>query len=176
MLYFFLSNSILIGLIMLVRIHGSFTISLPIGFALLTVLWSYLLQEYTSFHHVPSPASTTKILTSTRVRWWLWFLLLLWWSQITIHYLEPLALSRGVSEYIIGILFVAVGTSLPELVTTIIAYAQWSRDIAFGNIIGSNIFNIFGVLAMSSFLGPIAIEESYRKDAVMMMLCGVIFV
>jgi len=66
----------------------------------------------------------------------------------------------GVSEVVIGLTIVAAGTSLPELVTSIVASIRHERDIAVGNIIGSNIFNIMGVLGLSSILSPSGISVS----------------
>jgi len=66
----------------------------------------------------------------------------------------------GVSEVVIGLTIVAAGTSLPELVTSIVASIRHERDIAVGNIIGSNIFNIMGVLGLSSILSPSGITVS----------------
>ena len=60
----------------------------------------------------------------------------------------------GVSELIIGLTVVAVGTSLPELATSIIAARRGEREIAVGNVVGSNIFNILGVLGLTSAIAP----------------------
>lgn len=66
----------------------------------------------------------------------------------------------GVSELIIGLTVVAAGTSLPEVVTSIIASIRGERDIAVGNVVGSNIFNIMAVLGVSSIIAPSGIEVS----------------
>jgi cation:H+ antiporter len=71
-----------------------------------------------------------------------------------------IAASLGVSERVIGITIVAIGTSLPELVTTVIAATKKQSDIALGNIIGSNIFNLFFVIGLSSLIKPINIDWS----------------
>ncbi len=63
----------------------------------------------------------------------------------------------GVSELIIGLTIVAAGTSLPEVVTSILAAIRGERDIAVGNVVGSNIFNIMGVLGLSSIIAPAGI-------------------
>lgn len=68
-----------------------------------------------------------------------------------------LARDAGVSETVIGLTIVAVGTSLPELVVTLIAAFRGRSDVAFGNIVGSNIYNILGILGISSVLAPITI-------------------
>lgn len=64
----------------------------------------------------------------------------------------------GVSELIIGLTIVAAGTSLPELVTSIVAAVHGQRDIAVGNVVGSNLFNIMGVLGVASILSPGGID------------------
>jgi len=66
----------------------------------------------------------------------------------------------GVSELIVGLTIVAAGTSLPEVVTSIIAAARGERDIAVGNVVGSNIFNILGVLGITSIVAPGGIAVS----------------
>ncbi|MEX0680302.1 MAG: calcium/sodium antiporter [Balneolales bacterium] len=66
----------------------------------------------------------------------------------------------GVSELIIGLTIVAAGTSMPEVVTSIIAAIRGERDIAVGNVVGSNIFNLLGVLGISSMLAPSGISVS----------------
>lgn len=66
----------------------------------------------------------------------------------------------GVNELIIGLTIVSVGTSLPEVVTSIIAAVRGERDIAVGNIVGSNIFNIMAVLGLTSIIAPTGIEVS----------------
>jgi cation:H+ antiporter len=66
----------------------------------------------------------------------------------------------GVQELIIGLTVVAVGTSLPELVTSIVAGVRGQRDIAVGNVVGSNLFNILGVLGLSSIVAPEGIGVS----------------
>jgi cation:H+ antiporter len=66
-----------------------------------------------------------------------------------------LARAVGLSETIIGLTIVAVGTSLPELVATLAAAAKGRSDVAFGNIVGSNIYNVLGVLGVTSLIRPI---------------------
>lgn len=67
-----------------------------------------------------------------------------------------LAQTLGMSEALIGLTVVAVGTSLPELAATIIAALKKENDMAYGNIVGSNIFNIFGILGISSLIAPVS--------------------
>lgn len=69
-----------------------------------------------------------------------------------------IATSFGISQTIIGLTIVAVGTSLPELITSITAARKKNTDIAIGNIVGSNIFNIFFILGASALISPISVE------------------
>jgi cation:H+ antiporter len=67
----------------------------------------------------------------------------------------------GVSEAFIGLTIVAVGTSLPELATSIIAAFRRQSEIAIGNIVGSNIFNIFGILGITALIKPIPVADRF---------------
>jgi cation:H+ antiporter len=71
-----------------------------------------------------------------------------------------IAHSLGVSELVIGLTIVAAGTSLPEVVTSVIASIKGERDIAVGNVVGSNLFNIMGVLGIASIVAPTGIAVS----------------
>ncbi|WP_423129125.1 calcium/sodium antiporter [Gaoshiqia sp. Z1-71] len=75
-----------------------------------------------------------------------------------------IAQNLGVSEKIIGLTIVALGTSLPELSTSVVAALKKNVDIAVGNIIGSNIFNIFLILSVSSLIRPITYNQSFNTD------------
>ncbi|MBA2745833.1 MAG: calcium/sodium antiporter [Flavisolibacter sp.] len=81
-----------------------------------------------------------------------------------------MATQLGVSEKIIGLTIVAAGTSLPELTTSAIAAMKKKTDIAIGNIIGSNIFNIFLILSISGLIDPLYYNEIFNTD--MMILGG----
>lgn len=75
----------------------------------------------------------------------------------------------GLSEAIIGLTIVAIGTSLPELVTSVIAARKGESDIAVGNVIGSNIFNIFLILGLSSAILPMNVSGTYLYDIGMLI-------
>ena len=85
-----------------------------------------------------------------------------------------LATDMGVSEKIIGLTIVAAGTSLPELVTSVIAGLKKNNDIAIGNIIGSNIFNIFLILGLSSVIRPQEFNTAFNSD-ILMVAFGTLF-
>ena len=73
------------------------------------------------------------------------------------------ASALGLSQVVIGLTVVAVGTSLPELATSLVAAARNQADIAVGNVIGSNIFNMAGVLGIASVVAPIPIPETVLR-------------
>jgi cation:H+ antiporter len=85
-----------------------------------------------------------------------------------------LATVFGISEKIIGLTIVAAGTSLPELVTSVVAAFKKNSDIAIGNIIGSNIFNILLILSLSAFVSPIEFNIEFNKD-VYLLGAGTLF-
>ncbi len=72
-----------------------------------------------------------------------------------------LAIIAGLPESVIGVTIVAFGGSVPELVTSVIAAFHKKSDIALGNIIGSNLFNILGILGITGFIAPIAVEDKF---------------
>jgi len=80
----------------------------------------------------------------------------------------------GVSERFIGLTIVALGTSLPELVTSVTAAKKGNADIAIGNIVGSNIFNILFVSGMSAIICDVPFAASFRIDAIVAILSGML--
>jgi len=83
---------------------------------------------------------------------------------------QRIAISLGMSETLVGLTIVAIGTSLPELVTSIVAALKKESEIALGNIIGSNIFNIMFVLGISSTIHPLLIQQSIHIDMILMIV------
>lgn len=97
-----------------------------------------------------------------------------WGSNITVDSATALAEIIGLSEKFIGLTIVALGTSLPELVTSVTAARKGNADIAIGNIVGSNIFNILFVLGTSALIIPITFEPSFVIDTLISMAAGVL--
>jgi len=83
-----------------------------------------------------------------------------------------LASGLGVSDTLIGLTIVAVGTSLPELVTAVIAALRRQGDIAFGNVIGSNIYNILGILGATALVHPIPVPAEIAAFDIWVMLAA----
>lgn len=97
-----------------------------------------------------------------------------WGSNITVDSATAIAEIIGLSEKFIGLTIVALGTSLPELVTSVTAAKKGNADIAIGNIVGSNIFNILFVLGTSALIIPITFEPSFRIDTIISVAAGVL--
>ncbi len=70
-----------------------------------------------------------------------------------------IATRAGLSEAVIGLSLVAVGTSLPELATSVVAAMRGKQDVAVGNVIGSNIFNLFGILGVTAIVSPFSVAD-----------------
>lgn len=80
----------------------------------------------------------------------------------------------GLSERVIGLTVVSIGTSLPELATSIIAVRKKNVDIAIGNVVGSNIFNIFLILGISGSIVPLGVNENSLFDILVNILAGLL--
>ena len=87
-------------------------------------------------------------------------------SNITVNAATEIATMFGMSERFIGLTIVALGTSLPELVTSITATLKKNADIAIGNIVGSNIFNILFVIGTSAMITPVAYQNQFLIDSI----------
>ncbi|QDF65796.1 calcium/sodium antiporter [Shewanella sp. SNU WT4] len=85
-----------------------------------------------------------------------------------------LARTFGISEVIIGLTIVAVGTSMPEFVTSVLAALKGQSDIAIGNIVGSNIFNILGILGITVLISPISSAGFQSLDFIVMLALAAI--
>ncbi|MGP1356560.1 calcium/sodium antiporter [Roseicyclus sp.] len=83
-----------------------------------------------------------------------------------------IATAYGVSETVIGLTLVAVGTSLPELATTVMAAIRKHADVALGNVIGSNMFNLLAIIGISSLVGPIPVDPGILGFDIWVMLAA----
>jgi len=83
-----------------------------------------------------------------------------------------IAQTYGVSDAVIGLTLVAVGTSLPELATTVMAAVRKHSDVALGNVIGSNMFNLLGIIGVASIVGPIPVDPGILRFDMWVMLAA----
>ena len=95
-------------------------------------------------------------------------------GKIVVDCASNIASSFGVNDQLIGLTVVAIGTSLPEFVTSIVAATKGESDLALGNVIGSNIFNILFVLGISALISPMTINPKLFIDAAVMIIATII--
>ncbi|NSY38011.1 calcium/sodium antiporter [Leisingera sp. ANG59] len=81
-----------------------------------------------------------------------------------------IARTYGISETVIGLTLVAIGTSLPELATTVMAALRRQADVALGNVIGSNMFNLLAIIGIATFVGPISVDPEFLRFDLWVML------
>ena len=105
-------------------------------------------------------------------------ILVVWGSDITVDAATAIAKAIGMSERFIGLTIVALGTSLPELFTSVSAAMKGKADIAIGNIVGSNVFNILFVVGTTALITPVVFDPHFTIDiwiaaasAVLLLLC-----
>lgn len=96
-------------------------------------------------------------------------------AECLVYGAVSIAEAAGISERVISISLVALGTSLPELATAIVAAMRRQSDVAVGNVLGSCVFNVFGILGVTALVAPIAVEPAeFGPDAGVMALAGAI--
>ena len=100
--------------------------------------------------------------------------LVVWGADVAVDAATKLAQIFGMSERFIGLTVVALGTSLPELFTSVSAAKRGNADIAIGNIVGSNIFNILFVVGTSALVTPIPFATAFRTDAMIAIVTSVL--
>jgi cation:H+ antiporter len=91
-------------------------------------------------------------------------------GRLSVNSAVDIAHALGISERIIGLTIIAAGTSLPELATSAVAAYRKNTDIAVGNVVGSNIFNVFLVLPVSAMIHPLPYHLSFNTDIVVLVL------
>lgn len=95
-------------------------------------------------------------------------------GNLVVDSAKEIALSFGMSQTLVGLTVVALGTSLPELVTSVVASRKGENGLALGNVIGSNIFNILMVLAISAAVKPITVDPFAVVDTLFLIAASVI--
>lgn len=115
-------------------------------------------------------------LTTSKSVWYILggLALLIAGGQVAVYAAVEIAKTFGISQRIIGLTIVAIGTSLPELVTSVKATLKGEVDIAIGNVVGSNIFNIFFILGISSLFGVLTLSGGELIDSLVGIAAAVI--
>ncbi len=159
------------------------TISLFDGIALITLFIAYLVYLLVKAKRQPEENTETvkeRALWQTLLLTVIGLAAIVLGSNIAVDAACAIARILGMSERFIGLTIVALGTSLPELFTSVTAARKGSADIAIGNIVGSNIFNILFVVGLSALVIPVPFAPAFRFDsavaaaaAVLLLLCCV---
>lgn len=130
------------------------------------LMWAYLSERSNHVAAAEMHVSEAEEVTKLPTKSWtiglalvIGLTLLIGGSQLLLFGAIGLAQAMGISEAVIGLTIVAVGTSLPEMAVSVIAALRRHADVAVGNILGSNIFNLLGILGISAFLQPLPIVE-----------------
>jgi cation:H+ antiporter len=95
-------------------------------------------------------------------------------GNFTVNSAVDIATSLGISQFLISATIIAIGTSLPELVTTIIAATKQEADLAVGNVVGSNIFNILFVLGITATVSPVLISRTINTDIFFLIFISIL--
>jgi cation:H+ antiporter len=95
-------------------------------------------------------------------------------GRIIVLFAAKLAQDIGISERIIALTIVSIGTSLPELATSVVAARKRNVDIAIGNIVGSNIFNVFFILGISAVINPISVKKMANLDLITNIIASIL--
>lgn len=137
------------------------------GFILLIMFSTFLFYVYKQLGS-DTPESETALKGYSMLKTWSFIIFgligLMIGGRLVVTNAVQMATTMGISEKIVGLTIVAAGTSLPEMATSVVAAFKKNNDIAVGNIIGSNIFNIFFVLAVSSIIRPITYDTAFNLD------------
>lgn len=165
----------LLAAIMLVAIVFTGTISFMLGALMFAALIAYLVLAYFQDRLIGAGEIEESIKNTTPLMVGLLLAaglaLLAGGADLLVRGATIVAKDWGVSDAIIGLTVVAVGTSLPELATSITAALKRQSDIAIGNVIGSNIFNILGILGITAMIAPIPVAERFIAIDGWVMLC-----
>ncbi|MFN6999520.1 MAG: calcium/sodium antiporter [Elioraea tepidiphila] len=97
-------------------------------------------------------------------------------AHLLVEAAVTIARGFGVSEVVIGLTLVAVGTSLPELVTSLVAALRRHSDVALGNVLGSNVYNILAILGVASLVAPVSIPAPIARTDMWVMLAAAVAV
>ena len=140
------------------------------GPVLLALLGLYLWGAFRSTSSVPEDVSIpADPFPGAALRLIVGLVLVIGGAIALVHGATAIARLYGVPEAVIGLTLVAIGTSLPELATTVMAARRGQSDVALGNILGSGIFNILGILGVTALVAPLPVDPVIARDIWVML-------
>ena len=143
------------------------------------VIWALFIVYLVYLYHM-SKTGSAEGGTKPRPVWQLLILtivgvgLIVWGSNVTVDAATSIAKIIGISDRIIALTIVALGTSLPELFTSVSAARKGNADIAVGNIVGSNIFNVLFVVGTTALITPVKFASAFIQDSIVAILASVL--
>jgi cation:H+ antiporter len=156
-------------------ISGSF--SWVHGIVLLSLLTFFLFDTFKQSTEKTSNNESLEFRHRTSQSWWtiIFFILLgiiglPLGADLLVNNASTLAKDYGISDAVIGLTLVAIGTSLPELATTFIAVVRKKAEVVLGNLIGSNIFNLLAIIGITSLISPVPVDPTFIKFDFWIML------
>ena len=167
---------LVISIILVVMGMGDNTISFMEGI----ILWALFILYLTYLFIMAKKKKEEPEEEKARPMWQLLLLgiigavLVVWGADITVDAASNIAKFFGMSDRLIGLTIVALGTSLPELVTSVTAAKKGKADIAIGNIVGSNVFNILFVVGTTALVTPVVFESKFIIDSLVAFGAGVL--
>jgi cation:H+ antiporter len=139
------------------------------------MIWSIRKNQHDLSQQVDASASQQKVLWKVFLAWTIGLVLLFISSEMLVSSASAIAAHFGMSPLLIGLTIVAIGTSLPEFATTVISAYKGHHDIALGNVLGSNIFNLLAVLAMPALFSPTPVSHQLlTRDYPVMIVMTII--
>lgn len=169
--------SIAVGVILLAMIFGDLFLSRMEAFILLGLFAAFLILTVRDalINRVEAEENATTLSLLRCVVYIAGGLTaIVWGGDLVVDCASEIALNFGLSQTLVGLTVVALGTSLPELVTSVVASRKGENGLAVGNVIGSNIFNIVMVLAVSAAVKPIAVNRFAVIDAACLVVFSLI--
>lgn len=154
---------------------SSFTLTRPFGIVLLVLFIGYLTMLIISAKKNKTEGDPVKMMSPLKS---ILFVLLglgliIAGGQFVVNSAQKIAEAFGMSETLIGLTVVAFGTSLPELVTSVVAARKGENDLAVGNVVGSNIFNLLLILGTSATIDPIGVNFASMTDFAILIVAFV---
>jgi cation:H+ antiporter len=144
------------------RLAAAVFLTLFVGFIIYTIIIAKKSNEPAEYKKIPMVETVVMIIAGIAA--------LVIGSNLTVDSATDIATRLGVSERVIGLTLVALGTSLPELVVCVAAALKREYDMAVGNIVGSNIFNILFVLGTTAAISPLPFEHAFVIDGLVALL------
>ncbi len=170
--------SIAMGVILLILGHFGMEISRADGFIFIVIFVCFLMWMVRAAKANPVQPEEEKAKLLPVWKCVLYILLggaaIMWGGDLVVDSASAIAVNFGLSQNLIGLTIVAMGTSLPELVTSVVASRKGEVDMALGNVLGSNVFNILMVLGAAAAISPIAFVQENMIDIILLTFMSLI--